>query len=686
MKDWLDKRYVIFIIFLLIGILTYWNSFGNSFHYDDEMVIVYNRNVTSLKNIPYFFINPKMMFSDLMPGGHYRPLVLTSYAVSYAFTQLNPVAYHLFNFFFHVGSAFLIFLIVKAMLGSIQQSDDAHRDKNVPPIDSRVFLTPTFVDSRGFLTPMFVASMASGLIFLVHPFNSEAVNYVTALSSVMSGFFYLLAFYCWVLFRSQKQEVRSKIGEDRQGFSNFLPLASCFYIASLLAFIAGMLSKEVVITLIVVLWLYDMYGFRSVSSKQSAVSNEQLADKTAYRSPLTADYLLNWRTYIPYIPFVLLVAVPYLLIRLFSLGKVLDHFQRDIWTQLFTELPVLVKHWQMFFIPVDLTPLHLVEIYRTYWSFPVLLSTVIITAYLIIAFILSRVQRRTLRIISFFMFWFFIVLLPTTIIPLNDIFQENRGYLAMVSFAVLAGVVIGELGRIKIKWVSMAVLVGLIIFYAGCTVQRNKVWKSEMALWTDALKKSPRSPAVYTALAVEYKRARKFNMAIDASNKAILLGGNDNFFIHDNLGRIYSMQEKYDLAIKEFEQAVKLYPYKSDTHNELGHAYFIMGKIELAEKELKEAIKYDPKFSRPYYNLGILSRRGGKSSEAINYFKTVISLNPAHSKSWFNLGSLMEEMGNKDEALRYYNRAVQVTAKDEQDVAQEAREAIDRLEKMRAAR
>src|SRR3972149_6319727 len=66
----------------------------------------------------------------------------------------------------------------------------------------------------------------------------------------MSGFFFLLSFYFWVRFRSRLTSHVSR-------------LTSYFYLASLLAFLLGMLSKEVVITLPVVLWLYDLYFFHS---------------------------------------------------------------------------------------------------------------------------------------------------------------------------------------------------------------------------------------------------------------------------------------------------------------------------------------------------------------------------------------------------------------------------------------
>src|SRR3989304_1700710 len=152
---WLHTKGVILCLFAGIGILVYVNSLSNLFQYDDQVTVEYNRSIRTLRNIPYFFVKPRFLTANILPqeAGHYRPFVVTSYAINYALGGLNPVGYHLVNLAFHLGSDFLVFLIVQAMLGGM--------------------------GNGGWAAP------AAGLLFLVHPFNSEVVNYITARSSVM---------------------------------------------------------------------------------------------------------------------------------------------------------------------------------------------------------------------------------------------------------------------------------------------------------------------------------------------------------------------------------------------------------------------------------------------------------------------------------------------------------------------
>ena len=178
----LSKRQVIinggvFGLFILLGMGIYLNSLHNGFHYDDGHHITGNYYIKNLENIPLFFKEPRTF--SIFSGAffHYRPLVLVSHALNFYFGELNPVGYHLVNLGFHIGSSYLVFMIIRRMMGE--------GISLFPPV-------------------------AAGLLFLTTPFNSEVVNYISARSTVMCAFFCLLSFYFWVRFRSQGIEDRSE--------------------------------------------------------------------------------------------------------------------------------------------------------------------------------------------------------------------------------------------------------------------------------------------------------------------------------------------------------------------------------------------------------------------------------------------------------------------------------------------
>jgi len=624
-----QRSLLILGLFVAVGLVVYTNSLGNPFQYDDQLGITDNWNIRTLKNIPAFFADPKMLTSNQLgpQGGHYRPLVLTSYALNYAVSGLNPWSYHLFNLFFHVGTSFILYLLFQTMWSS---------DK----------------DAIG--RPAVLGGLSAGLIFLLHPFNSEIVNYATARSSVLSGFFYLLGFYCWVLFRNPGG-YSSNRGSGRKW---------SYYILSFLAFIAAMLSKEVAITLPVVLWLYDRYGFASLKGEGHGENG-----------------WLNWKTHVVYLPFALIVIVPYLIIRASSFGSAIPPFQRGLLSQISTELPVLVRYLRMFLFPTPLSPFHDIPIYKDPWHPPVLFSAFLLLCLLSLAMYFFRWRSFTPRVISFFVFWFFIVLLPTTIIPLNAIFQENRGYIAIVAFSIFSGVIVCEILQRGMQKVVLIVLALVLVVYASAVVHRNSVWGDEITLWSDTVRKNPASHVAYSALGAAFVKRGMFEEALRASQKALSLGGGSNFYVYSTLGRAYLGMKRYDLAISSLERAIEIYPYAAIVYIDAGNAYLKIGQIAAAERRFKEAIKIDPHFYHPYFYLGSIYAGQQRLEEAIFYYNKAFSLAPPdrHLESQFLIGSILEDLGRKDEAAAYYRRVIRYGGVGERGLADEARDRLRRM-------
>ena len=280
MERLLISGITVFILLIVLTGTVYLNSLNNGFHFDDIHHIVDNKYLRSLNNIPRFFIDIDTFSADsAVSGGHFRPLVLTSHAVSYAISGANPIGYHIVSLIFHVGSAFMLFLIVKAILSGVRQDISG--------------VSGARNDSAGF----FVA-LAAALIFAVHPFNSEAVNYITARSSLMSGFFYLLAFYCWVRYRGS--------------------LTSYFYLSSLLAFLLSLLSKEMAITLPLILFIYDLYFI--------PVSGDSFYKRLKMHCRVSAGI----------IPFVLVISIPYIIASIYLADSRISSKPTDYYLHLLT--------------------------------------------------------------------------------------------------------------------------------------------------------------------------------------------------------------------------------------------------------------------------------------------------------------------------------------------------------------
>ena len=154
----------------LVSTLPYWGAVVHGFHYDDFHSVVRNPHIRTWENIPSFFSNPKL-FSVNPDSAMYRPVLLVSYALNYAWGGYHPAGYHLVNLLIHGINAVLIWVLVRMV-----------------------------VVERG-------TAMVAALLFGVTPLNSEAVHYISSRSEIMMATFFLCACTAYLRFRETKKPV-----------------------------------------------------------------------------------------------------------------------------------------------------------------------------------------------------------------------------------------------------------------------------------------------------------------------------------------------------------------------------------------------------------------------------------------------------------------------------------------------
>jgi tetratricopeptide (TPR) repeat protein len=126
---------------------------------------------------------------------------------------------------------------------------------------------------------------------------------------------------------------------------------------------------------------------------------------------------------------------------------------------------------------------------------------------------------------------------------------------------------------------------------------------------------------------------------------------------------------KYEEAVKNLSQAVKLSPQWDDPHYVLGLSLTELGKLKEAIEEFKLAVRWaikdEPKILT-LYNIGNSYFDLGQYQEAIESYRQAVKLNekssppPKLSKLHNNLGLAYAASGHLSEAVAEFNQAVQL--------------------------
>ncbi len=112
------------------------------------------------------------------------------------------------------------------------------------------------------------------------------------------------------------------------------------------------------------------------------------------------------------------------------------------------------------------------------------------------------------------------------------------------------------------------------------------------------------------------------------------------------LGRIHNDTGQHDLAVSEFEQALKLDPRNADALNGMAHSYENAGRINDAEAAFQKAAAMRPDYWDGYNTLGLFYDRQGKYEQSIAQLKQALALTPDNAQVYLNLGAVYLDTGD----------------------------------------
>lgn len=564
----------------LFTLLVYVNSLGGSFIGDDKSFVVRNGFVHSPQNVAQFFADPSASAAGALKGDVYRPLTALSYALDYSIWKLSSCGYHLTNILLHAADSALVFFLI-------------------------------FLISGNYFTALITA-----LLFSSHPVQTEAVTWISGRSNVLFLFFYLLSLIFYV---------RSARGEKRG-----------VYPASVLCFLISLFSKEMAVTLPLIIIAYDMHfsGLRQLG-----------------------------RRILKYVPYFLAVLF-FVAIRSQVLGKFAQHAGWiDRYGLFLTMLTVVVGYIRVMVFPLQLHAAnYVVSVAVSFWESRVLVSAAVLAA---LAAAIPVFFRRS-RFLSFFVCWFFITLLPVlNIVPIRTYQAERFLYLPSIGFCAVVASGLSLLNRKTLPRFPGKATAGMILAfiiiaaYSVRTVARNEDWKEEIPLYRAMVRSYPMSPWALNVLGGALLEAGEHEEALKILRRSVALK-KDNAESRGGLGQCYLACGRFKEAAAELEEAVKLNPQNPVTRNTLGAAYMNMGRDDDAKKQFVISLKGSPELLGPALNLGHLEERKGKYREAIKIYAAMLGRVEKREETaaiFIRIGDAYAKMLQPARAKEYYGKA-----------------------------
>jgi tetratricopeptide (TPR) repeat protein len=603
-ENFLRRPVIWILLIIIIGFFIYSNTFKVPFLFDDSNTVLKN---TSLRDSDYL---TNTSLTDIFSAS--RLIGQLTFALNHAVDGFNVVGYHLVNLLIHVGCALLLYWFYILTFKTPYVSD------HFPKRADSFFQTPKII------------ALFTALLFVSHPVQTQAVTYIVQRYASLATFFYLFSLVMYIKFRLSESPKAKYV----------------FYAVSIFSAILAMKTKEIAFTLPLMVILYEFLFFRG-----------EIRKRILYLIPLTLTMII-----IPLSLIGVQSSSPGSAVRIDELTKGASLNIISTGDYLNTQFRVIVTYIRLLFLPINQNLDYDYPIYKTFFTPPVFFSfgfLLMIFGWGVYLLYRSGDKESSLkpdsrfrgkdiklrnktsgdenerkcwyRLIAFGIFWFFVTIsVESSIIPIADVIFEHRLYLPSLGFfmAIMAGVMwfTGKwVNKPLIKKTVLTAMILVIVVLSVTAYARNGVWRDEVTLWEDVVKKSP-------------NKARP----------------------HNNLGGLFLKDNHIDEAVIEIMRTLRIDPDYAEAHHNLGLALEKRGQINEAIAHYSEAIRLNPGYAAAHSNLGAALQKKGRWNEAGEHFNAALQINPAHEEANNNKGLILEREGQIAEAIHYYNIALRI--------------------------
>jgi protein O-mannosyl-transferase len=512
-----DRRLMLALLLIfLVTVAVYYPALHNAFiDYDDNDYVTMNPMVSqglTLKGFLWAF--------SAFHAANWHPLTWLSHMLDVQLFDLNPMGHHAVSVLIHaINSAFLC-LLLRRLTGSLARS------------------------------------VIVALLFALHPLHVESVAWVAERKDVLSTFFWFLTMWCYAGYAEHPAPRR--------------------YLAVALSLALGLMAKQMLVTVPVVLLLLDLWPLQRLPErgwKALVLEKLPLLGLSAAASLIT---ILSQRA-----------------------SGALSHRSSSVLVDSGNALISYVRYiWHMVW-PVDLALFYPFDPAAV--TVPAVSGSVLALG-LVSWLVLSQRDRRPYLLLGWS--WYLVTLLPVIgFLRAGDQAMADRyTYVPLIGLFLIVVWGGAELAKRWGGWSrgagAAAAAAVVLAVLSVLTVIQIGYWRTSYDVFDHALKVVDRNWVAHNNMGILLARQFRVAEAIPHFQESIRINP-DGAVAYKNLGTALQSAGNAPQAIEAFQQAVRLNPADPEAHYRLGYAYLMGGRSDLAYQQYQELAALDPAHAAP---------------------------------------------------------------------------------------
>jgi tetratricopeptide (TPR) repeat protein len=528
------------VLCLVLVAVCYANSIPNAFILDDILIVGANERIRHIDPLHLLF---QSYWGDLNHAGIYRPLTIFTFSLEYPIWGVWAAGFRITNLLLHAVNGWLVFLLARGLLGS----------------------------------PM--AALASAVVYIVHPIQTEAVVSIVGRSELLAAG---LFFAAWLAFRKGRT-----------------------WVSALVYFLAA-LAKESAITLPAVL-LVEMAltegGIRKVRE--------------------------SWHRF----AVLGMTGMAYLTLRFYVLGGLgiptngqylngtLTLFERWL-----TSGRVFLQYFKLILAPVQTASDY------DFNSVPVAgigdwdawLGLAVVGGGIILALRLSKIRP----VVSIGILFFFIALLPASnwIMPIALLMAERFLYLPIFGFALLAGLMWAGIQQGRVRRLTAG---GFLTLAVLLCISHNYVWQDTLTFHENAVRIVPNNARARLGYGFALLRMNKVPEAREQFEAGLQILPKSAPLLAGLASATMKLDGRCDRVRPLLSQALAIEPGQWHSLWVLGDCFMMEGNTDQAEQSYRLAIQ-NTEFpdAKLLFSWARILERTGKTPAAVAAYQRAALIDP----------------------------------------------------------
>jgi tetratricopeptide (TPR) repeat protein len=463
-----------------------------------------------------------------------------------------------------------------------------------------------------------LVSAAGGFLFALHPVHAESVSWIAAVTDPLCAIFYFSVLHLHL--------------NDDESKSRKTTLFMS------LLFMGALFSKEIAFTLpLVIVWL-DMSLGRKVRWSRYGALLASFSVYAALRIHALSHFLITQLT--------------------MDLG---------LHDRILSSTVLMGEYLAKAFIPFNINAFHVFHPTTSIGDPRFLLSLLVVFGLALSAWLLRK-DRRILFLFGF---------IPVAILPVlnlngigENVFADRYLYIPSLGSCLLIPLLVQRASQWKSaglgpfqKKAAVGVLAGVSLFFAFTLWKTAFMWRDELTLFTETLKRSPDSANIASNLAHYYfeknqlKEAEYWGLRTEElSERAFIKNPYALCICYLRLSSIRLKQLRFPESLGYLEKAYRISPTNEGVLQQLGTVCVLMKNYVQARKWCEAALRVNPKNEISYNNLAFICLQEKKNDEAIQNARRALEIFPEYADAHLNLARGYAAKGLIPEALEEYRK------------------------------